>query len=759
MSGDARSGGAKDGDANEGVTIGAHDQARVGGMFGVLNGDVHIYDVAEGATGEQRFTTALNLLAGHMPRRAEELIVRAVEQGYFSNKVAYYWALAVLSDRTFDHLDQDEFSALRQLSEIVDPEIQDEWLSGLNVITRLINCLIRQQQLGSIEDEELDATIHDYQSLPKERREEFDRHLDQLKAGAIQDRLDTKNIDEVRRLRLDGDRGDRAYKFFLPTPRKPVARTLEEPPDSVTSMRVAQVGGGVAAAAQLTVVFTVMVAHPMLALLCAVGVAGGGYLLATSGRAYLVARGRAAAADRRHGRPRPASRLTIESSSRPEPGEPEDRFLWGDDYEADRKHRAELTRKEKFRKSVRPFVKLCFDLETFAGSNHRRRWEEDTEELRSRLETDILQRYAGSDAYVGELDWLITWRVKQARELWEKGEPIDLYPSPAEPSDSLSLVAAFALGTGIVCGLAGMLWGGFVLPALILLVLTAAGLAAGYDYAVRVVRLEVYRAEAALAEHDHQEELAAHQRALDDLKDTPTDAEMARWLDYDKIHIKNRAMKAAKLVNRDIVAHAVLTEAKAPCLRARVLFGPPRYSRYRVIVFLLTVTGLRMITFDLDFLDGTLGSEIRRQHRYDQISSASMHLASIEFDSGRRVVTLADGSETAEERGRDPLVLGRAIVISLVGGEKFQIVVENLDEGFLDRVREDKEKLFELAIDHSGISGVLYYLDAISVEGREWIDQERNRRARRQLDFKQKLDRQRELSWTERPGSPLELET
>jgi hypothetical protein len=743
------------GDASEGVTIGAHDQARVGGMFGVLNGDVHIYDVPESATGEQRFATALNLLAGHMPRRAEELIAKAVEQGYTSNRVAYYWALAVLSDRTFDHLDQDEFSVLRQLSEIVDPELQDEWLTGLNVITRLINCLIRQQQVDLVDDEELDGTIQDYESLPKGRREEFDRHLDQLKAGAIQDRLDTKYADEVRRLRLDGDRAGRAYKFFLPVPRKPVARTLVEPQFSVASMRVAKVGGAVAAVAQLMVVFSVLRGHPVLALLCAVGVAGGGYLLATGGRQYLVDRELAAAADRRYGRPQRPTFLTIEPQAEPAD---EDDFTWGEDYKADRERRAEQRRKDRFRKSVRPFVDLCFNLEKFTGANQRKRWLDDTSDLRNRLERDILRRYADSDGNVAEFDWFITWRVKEARKLWDADEAIELYPSPPEPDSSSFVTGAVTVVAGILCGLVGMFLRGDGVLGLFALALAAGGLWAGYNFAVRTVRQEVYEAEAGQAAHEHQDELAAYRRAVDDLADTPTDAEMARWLDYDKIYIKNRAMKAAKLVSRDIVAHAVLTEANAPCLRARVLFGPPRYSRYRVIVFLLAETGLRVVTFELDFLNGTLGSERRKVHGYDKISSASMHLACIEFNSDRRVVKLDDGTETTEERSRDPLIFGRAVVMSLVGGESFQIVVENLDEGFLDRVREDKEELFELAIDHSGISGVLYYLEAISVEGREWLEQERRRRARRQLDFKRKLDRQRELPWYEPKNEPPELE-
>jgi hypothetical protein len=409
---------------------------------------------------------------------------------------------------------------------------------------------------------------------------------------------------------------------------------------------------------------------------------------------------------------------------------------------------------------VRPFVDLCFNLEKFTGANQRKRWMDDTSDLRNRLETDMLQRYGDSDGNVAEFDWFITWRVKEARKLWDADEPIELYHSPPEPGNGSFMTGVVAVVAGILCGLVGMFLRGDGVSGLIALALalTAGGLGAGHDFAVRTVRREVYEAEADQAAHEHEDELAAYQRAVNELADTPTDAEMARWLDYDKIYIKNRAMKAARLVSRDIVAHAVLTEADAPCLRARVLFGPPRYSRYRVIVFLLAETGLRMVTFELDFLNGALGSERRNVHGYDKISSASMHLACIEFNSGRRVVKLDDGTETTEERSRDPLVFGRAVVMSLVGGESFQIVVENLDEGFLDRVREDKEKLFELAIDHSGISSVLYYLEAISVEGREWLEQERRRRARRQLDFKRNLDRQRELPWYEPKNDPPGLE-
>jgi len=60
------------------------------------------YKMDPAATPAERFAMALKLLAGKMPREAEKIIAVAVQEGQRSNKVAYYWALSVLSGRSFD---------------------------------------------------------------------------------------------------------------------------------------------------------------------------------------------------------------------------------------------------------------------------------------------------------------------------------------------------------------------------------------------------------------------------------------------------------------------------------------------------------------------------------------------------------------------------------------------------------------------------------------------------------------------------------
>ena len=190
------------------------DNVLADSQVGVLNGDVHIYDVGPSASPQERFAKALNFLDGNMPRHAQKLIKEAVEGGYRSNQVAYYWALSVLSGRSFDYLGGQEFAALRSCFALVSSHNQDDWLGALDVVRQFINFLIRQERLGDMEDTEFDLAIASYDALQEKRRGEIRRHLDLIMTGALQDRLDVKYAAEVKRLRMAGDRVNRAWKFF-----------------------------------------------------------------------------------------------------------------------------------------------------------------------------------------------------------------------------------------------------------------------------------------------------------------------------------------------------------------------------------------------------------------------------------------------------------------------------------------------------------------------------------------------------------------
>jgi hypothetical protein len=91
-------------------------------------------------------------------------------------------------------------------------------------------------------------------------------------------------------------------------------------------------------------------------------------------------------------------------------------------------------------------------------------------------------------------------------------------------------------------------------------------------------------------------------------------------------------------------------------------------------------------------------------------------------------------------------------------GKHIDVVVENYDHGFLDRLHENADSLFELALDSSGVRDAWRVLDSVAAEGREWLREERRRRNRRLLDFSKALAGRKELPWHTSPPPLPELE-
>ena len=376
------------------------------------------------------------------------------------------------------------------------------------------------------------------------------------------------------------------------------------------------------------------------------------------------------------------------------------------------------------------------------------------------------------------MDWLICWHAGRAKKRWEDGtlraHRDELRASgPNGLLPSLGIIAVLA---GLLCGVIGLFSWDLKGGAILILAIAAGGWTLyASDADVYVVQRKVYEAESAWAEAEHEEEQAALKRWNKRLEDRPTDDEMARWLDYDKFYVKNLAMNASGLANRDIVAYAILTEDLWPCMRARVLFGPARYSVYQVIVFLLTESGVRQVSVNLDFLDGTVSNQRSKAFRYESISSSNIEEVGIRFDSGHRKVVPID--ERTEDKARhkdrdksssrdadkpsskdvDSLILSQAFRLSFMDGKHIDVVVENYDHGFLDRLRENADNLFELALDSSGVRDAWRVLDAIAAEGPGWLRAERLRRNRRLQDFKEAMANRRELPWNPNPAPRFQI--
>jgi hypothetical protein len=212
------------------------------------------------------------------------------------------------------------------------------------------------------------------------------------------------------------------------------------------------------------------------------------------------------------------------------------------------------------------------------------------------------------------------------------------------------------------------------------------------------------------------EETTGYRHWCEVLRDRPTDPEMAGWLDLDRSYLKTAALRRCGLTNRDLIAHVVLTEGTPKALRARVIHGPMRYSRYVVMVFLLTRSGVRQVEVNLDFLNGDVHNERRTAFRYDTLASARVAEVGVRF------------ADTSPNGQQSATVQRRTFNLSLLNGEKITLVVEDF-EGLADP-EEDGNRLLRIALDSSGISGALHILEAVAAEGRDWTTREHERRER-----------------------------
>jgi pimeloyl-ACP methyl ester carboxylesterase len=794
--------------------------AKIGWQAGIIVGDVNNYTVKDSAPPAERFETALRLLDGNMARRASELIQEAVESGYKSNRVAYYWTLSVLSGRPFDRVRPDEYDTLQNCFAMADSGSRDEWLKALAMIMQLMNCLTRQER-DQIDDDEYDQIVWAFDELGKERREEIRRHLDLIMTGALQDQLDARYAAEIRQNRMSDDRERRAWKFFEPNPEPPRLEEFDEPDVGPGSQVAAAIGAAIAGVGLLLALVLSLPHAPLLALAFAAGAGGGGYLLATVGRSWLLARERIAADDDRHGGYRTAqakaeSRLhgsivvaTVKENgahARPSPGtrtgarpgsttatagrryrveSPEEQTRDDDDYEyghditEDEERWEEKNQRELFDWTLDAYIDYLFAAEGSRTSlNSWTEWRADSADFRKVLADRLRHQYADSGVDANRLKWLVAWHAKQAKKRWDdntlRAHRQEL--QAAAPLGALVALGALAAAVGFVCGMIGV-FGWNVRFGLV--ALAATGIGGWILYLSRfdscIVRRDFYHAESEIAEKRHAEEQAEFDRWTGVLADRPSDELMARWLDYDKLFIKNELMQELSLANRDIVAHAILTEAQHPCLKARVLFGPPRYSDYLVTVILLNENGVRKIAKSLNFLNGEMGIvEGGRFFQYGSISSAEMVKVEVKFKGkNRQVITVGDddgedgateddgaqrflggpdrpqpsssaragqGSAKEKEESRRSIVFGQALRVHLTNGSDVDFILENLDQAFLDRDKETAEYLFRITMDTSGMEGALKLLQDVAVEGGGWITEQRRRRDRRLLDFKKKTD-------------------
>ncbi len=174
--------------------------------------------------------------------------------------------------------------------------------------------------------------------------------------------------------------------------------------------------------------------------------------------------------------------------------------------------------------------------------------------------------------------------------------------------------------------------------------------------------------------------------------------------------------------------------------------GPPRYSAYKVTIFLLTPAGIRLAAMTLNFLTGEASDQVRRAFRYNAMVSARVQESGIRYDSASRRAMPepaypwangqngSSGSQDAVRRNVDgSVILRRELRLSIGDGEGLRFLVENF-ESIDPEYSEDQIDLLDLSLEVAGVAAALELLEAACGRGDPWVQGQIQRLARPPAD-------------------------
>jgi hypothetical protein len=633
----------------------ADGSATVGAQAQVVHGGVHTYFIRPGATAKEKYEVGVNYLNGRAPSLALPLIRQAIAEGHDTSEVRFHWLLALLSGRTSRQLsseDTDQLDALERHSVVYQ---LDPWSDGIRAVLRLLNSL---RSSGTDPAPFIDALDH----LHPAQKKLVLQHITVFLRGPQGDQMWRRDIEAAEAGRYAKHRDKRVTFFFHPWPAK--ARAKQPGPAVVPSADRAK-----AFAASVIFVLTLLDVGGELVLHASItGIlgflvgCGGACLAATS---WIEFRWRAQ-------RREEARRLFVPA---PRTAAPAGGFASRVD--------------QRFN---------YYSWKYAPDKENRSSWLSPTEGIRNQLRDEIVEIYREERVKAERLNWLIRYEVGQLARRWKEGT---LYSAPddefhVKPVALWAGMAATALGGLLVVAtlLGADPVGGFIALA----ILAVSGYQAIHRWTGIALELRRAAAEKAASERKYSEREAAYEAWREKLRAIrPTDLEMAEWLECDKKVILKRALRHYGLNRSDVVSYAFLETPTTPYDRASVRNGPWRYTRYKIIVFLLTADGIRQVAYELNTRGGDIEQRDWRSYRYDALASIE---ASVAKDGHRQEFKLH-------------LVNGQVIPFRV----SEPITEWNPDDGNAEAVSSATE-------DATGLRNTLRILEGVAADGKGWIARE-----------------------------------
>lgn len=699
----------------------ATDNAQVGVQISVIKGGTNYFVISDQSTPRERFEIGLNHLRADAPAPAGELIAEAYARGEQSVEVQFYWCLAVVSGKTVAEMSQGDLDTLEHFLLPLRPVTSDPFDRALDLLRQTIFGLTTEdiKAIGALSDSAETTPGRFFRQridlLPEELRQDITRHL-----RKVLERLDGEDAarfeqQEIELQRFSDRRQERIYKFFLPDPRPPVEANLS--PDR----------WGFARSLRLLLLLAWMLVG---ALLIRQGVSATDTFRSQATTAGVIL----ALVPLLRG-VRRMLRLSAEH----------ERQMWRFHHDRtvdlDPAHQGSPTDAVKHLSTYlyRTYGNL---LEALAPDDptEAQLWLRATAGIRVTLTMQTTERYRLKPEQPSGLLWLVDHQVRQLRQQWDH----DHFAETLRQKPQLTFCIYRDLLIGALATLC-LVWALIDQTA-------SAGLWVPLGAAVITGGLFLRRQDIAWFHHnvldraarraalaqEYQDELAAYRRWWEWLADRPLDSEIARWLDYDLRALRAEALGQFRISGNDLISDLILTEAAAGCGAARMVGGPPRYTEYQVTVFLLTEFGVRQVTRHLDFLDGTLGRQERQSFRYETIVSANVIEVALPAGTTPRTGSADGRRRRGDRKNRGPDFFNQAFRITLHNGRPIDVLINNFPDWEVEFSTEAAARLYELALETSGVRSAAHVLEAVAGDGVAWIARERNRYRIAQQHFRER---------------------
>lgn len=637
----------------------ATGDAEVGIQAGIVFGGIH-YQLPPNPSPEQVFRLGARYLAARMPTEARRHIEEAVARGYETDEVHFHRLLALLSGRTLRQLSSEEFDSLAAICASIDwLDAGDPWAVGLRAVLSLVNSL----NVGDTE-----AVTREFAVVPVRQYDMILDHLGVLLEGAIQDQLWQRSVERAKAGQQARDRSNRIWIFFQPEPAHPRIRAVQP------------------AAIPRSTWLAVVVATPAF-------LVTGGYVgrlvLRHSGTpwpvlAYLAAMAGVVAwlvlGAQWHFR-----RTRVQTK---------------DAAFAVSHRRATQPPADGFTSKVHRYFGRYF-AQYVPRDTNRSTWLEQTAGIRRQLQDELTEIYREQRIDADQIAWLIRHLVGDVRTRWEQGTLLTYRERLRTPA---------AVRLGCVAGLLAAAVGGLVVAPVAVAAAPGTGTASvvlAAAFAVIGVRSwfridsELRRVTADQASYDRR--WAARQAAFErwqlKLARRPSDLDMALWLECDRRLLVDATLRHYRLKPSNVIAHAFIEAPGERNKHARVESGPWRYTRYKLLLFLLTDDGVRQVDIDLDFEHCRSGVRQRLNYRFDAVAAIQVN-----------------GVDTPKQTFELTLVNGKPIRVP---------VTDSATESI--QPHENPAVIFRVALDASGLPRTLTVLEGIAAEGKSWIKHRRHR--------------------------------